>query len=140
MGYVLREIVWAIEATLASRRWNYTPELASLLSDEDAQELLEEANSTDEWEVNDEEDIVPEVRPMSVDAIGILEWRDWKGKDEEETLDCPICKEEFSSGDELLLPGCDPLHAAHTLCLLAWVTTSASCVICRKKLEEEDKE
>ena len=44
----MQEIVWAIEATLASRRWHYTPELASLLSDEDAQELLEDANSTDE--------------------------------------------------------------------------------------------
>ena len=44
----MQEIVWAFEATMASdsRRWDYTPQLASLLGDEDAQELLED---TDEW-------------------------------------------------------------------------------------------
>ena len=49
----MQEIVWAFETTIASdsRRWDYTPQLASLLSDEDAQALLEDANSTDEWYV-----------------------------------------------------------------------------------------
>ena len=42
----MQEIVFAIEMTMAGSRWRYTPELASLLGDEDAQELLED---TDEW-------------------------------------------------------------------------------------------
>ena len=49
----MQDIVWAFETTMASdsRRWDYTPQLASLLSDEDAQALLEDPNSTDEWYV-----------------------------------------------------------------------------------------
>jgi hypothetical protein len=43
---------------------------------------------------------------------------------------CPICLGEWSLGDEMTLTPC--MHAFHTECLGAWLTSHRTCAMCRQ--------
>lgn len=51
--------------------------------------------------------------------------------DEKET--CPICFDEYKTGDEALVLGCH--HRAHSRCLLPWFDQKNTCPFCRAKIE-----
>ncbi|WVF72832.1 hypothetical protein IAT40_007650 [Kwoniella sp. CBS 6097] len=53
--------------------------------------------------------------------------------------DCPVCKDDFAVGDEVVRIPC--AHIFHPDCLVPWLKTNGSCPVCRFSLvpEEEDR-
>ena len=76
-------------------------------------------------------------RTVSIDVIKKLPCFDYKGEVNEESqsnLDCAVCLEIFKEGDKCrLLPNCN--HIFHCQCIDSWLSTTASCPICRRTLE-----
>ncbi|WWC71536.1 uncharacterized protein I206_105494 [Kwoniella pini CBS 10737] len=53
--------------------------------------------------------------------------------------DCPVCKDDFAIGDEVVRIPC--AHIFHPDCLIPWLKQNGSCPVCRFSLvpEEEDR-
>ncbi|CAH8385897.1 unnamed protein product [Eruca vesicaria subsp. sativa] len=56
----------------------------------------------------------------------------------EEGLDCAVCKEVFSLGNETLQLPC--LHLYHAHCIVPWLSARNSCPLCRYELPTDDKD
>ncbi|ORY35545.1 hypothetical protein BCR39DRAFT_555693 [Naematelia encephala] len=50
--------------------------------------------------------------------------------------DCPVCKEDFTVGDEVMRVPC--AHVFHPDCLQPWLKINGSCPVCRFSLVPED--
>lgn len=56
----------------------------------------------------------------------------------EEGLDCAVCKEVFSLGNETTQLPC--LHLYHAHCIVPWLSARNSCPLCRYELPTDDKD
>ena len=56
----------------------------------------------------------------------------------EEGLDCAVCKEIFSLGNETTQLPC--LHLYHAHCIVPWLSARNSCPLCRYELPTDDKD
>ncbi|CAN6820013.1 unnamed protein product [Brassica oleracea] len=56
----------------------------------------------------------------------------------EEGLDCAVCKEVFSLGNETTQLPC--LHLYHPHCIVPWLSARNSCPLCRYELPTDDKD
>ncbi|WVR00031.1 hypothetical protein IAU59_007173 [Kwoniella sp. CBS 9459] len=52
--------------------------------------------------------------------------------------DCPVCKDDFAVGDEVVRIPC--AHIFHPDCLVPWLKTNGSCPVCRFSLVPEEEE
>ncbi|XAO25661.1 hypothetical protein I312_104489 [Cryptococcus bacillisporus CA1280] len=52
--------------------------------------------------------------------------------------DCPVCKDDFEIGNEVMLIPCG--HIYHPDCLIPWLRQSGTCPVCRFSLVSEDRQ
>lgn len=55
-----------------------------------------------------------------------------KGEASKASLDCSICLESFTDGDELICLPCN--HRFHSVCLDPWVRSCGDCPYCRRNI------
>ncbi|GJN06997.1 hypothetical protein PR202_ga24782 [Eleusine coracana subsp. coracana] len=61
-----------------------------------------------------------------------------RGEEEEGVMcECPVCLEEFTVGDDLIMMPCK--HRYHERCMVKWLALSRLCPCCRHALPCEDK-
>lgn len=72
--------------------------------------------------------------PLSAEAIQGLERR--LVQEGEEMDVCPICRDQYVSGDQVLLPGCNSseLHGAHAECMEEALNWKGVCPLCMQRL------
>ena len=62
-----------------------------------------------------------------------------EGKEENHTLvKCQVCQFKYEEGDELRALPCG--HHFHAACIDEWLTNKDTCALCRKSIDEEEKD
>ncbi|CAG8599436.1 4358_t:CDS:2 [Paraglomus brasilianum] len=56
----------------------------------------------------------------------------------EEQLNCPVCKEDYSEGEEVVSLPCN--HAFHDDCIKPWLKMNGTCPVCRYSLVKQESE
>lgn len=76
--------------------------------------------------------------PASQEQIDELLVEKIKGHHLENSMQCSICLEKFSEGEEVTSLPCDHLH--HKLCIIPWLQLHATCPVCRHCLSSASPE